>query len=98
MTTTDDRPLPRRIAVLFRIGLGLSSVLLVVGVVLRVLDTGAVGHGLVIAGCAVLILLPVLRLLLMVDHFGRRRNRTYLLISGLVLGLVAVAAVIGLID
>ena len=48
-----------------------------------------------IGGCGVLVLLPVLRLLLMLSHFGRRADRTYVGITALVIILVLSSAMTG---
>lgn len=97
MTRPADEPLARRIAMLFRTGLVVSTALLVMGVLVRVLGLEDLGSGMIVAGCATLVLLPAVRLLLMLDHFGRHRDRTYLGIGGIVLLLVGIAALIGLV-
>lgn len=80
---------------LMRVGLLLASGLLVSSVVLRGFGAAGVATGMTVAGCAALILLPVLRLLLMLGHFGRRSDRLYVAITAVVIVLVAAAAVIG---
>lgn len=106
-TTADsDRALARRIAVLMRVGTLVAALLLSVGVLLSggvVLSGGEVpgvgarqfGTVLLMIGCAMLVLLPVARLLLMTAHFART-DRLFLWVSVLVLALVVAGGALGL--
>ncbi|EGD53682.1 hypothetical protein [Gordonia neofelifaecis] len=70
-TTTGqrDRRLRERIAVLMRAGCTVSAAVLIVGVVLSAFGTDRSAAAFLCGGCAILILLPVARLVLMSIHF-----------------------------
>ncbi|HXH35444.1 MAG TPA: hypothetical protein VNJ54_13730 [Plantibacter sp.] len=91
----DERALARRIAVLMRIGTSMAAVLLTIGVTLLGAGAQTPGRGLITAGCAVLVLLPVARLVQMASHYAHT-DKVFMLVSLLVLALVVTGAVTGL--
>lgn len=93
---TDDRRLAATIATALRIGTGAASVLLTAGAVLAAVRVGILATALLAGGCAVLVLLPVVRLVLMAAHFTRLNDRRFVVITVVVLGLVAAGGVSGL--
>lgn len=90
-----DLLLARRIATLLRCGTIVAAVLFAAGAVLMVLHPGA-ATWLLTAGCAVLVALPVVRLLVMTGHFARLRLRWLVAASVAVLALVVAGALSGL--
>lgn len=93
----EDEPLARRIAALMRIGTAAASVLLSVGAALALLRPGVAATTLLAGGCALLVLLPVIRLVLMTGHYARLAQRRYALISIVVLAFVVASGVVGMI-
>lgn len=83
-------------------GTWLASALIAVGVVWSAVSPngtpwgpGLSGLGLIRAGVAVFILLPVARVLLMLSLFIRARDALYALLSLLVLLIIALGVVLG---
>lgn len=96
-TPDGDEHLARRIATVLRGGTALSVVLLCLGAVLGALDLyPTLTHVTLVAGCGVVVLTPVLRIVLMAGHFARRRIWWLAVTSAAVLALVAVSALAGL--
>jgi len=101
MTTTasasaGDRALSRRIVALMRWGTLAASILLVGAAVLTWAGMASAASVAGVAGSGAFILLPLLRLLLMLSHFGRRTDRPYLGITALVIVLVLTSAITGM--
>lgn len=92
-----DRLLSRRIAVLMRWGTLTATVLLIAGAILVWCTLALASSVAVVAGCGVLILLPVIRLLLMLISFARRADKPYMGITVLVLVFILTSAVTGMI-
>jgi uncharacterized membrane protein len=90
----DDRRLARRIATLLRVGTAVAAVLLVAGSVLLLAHPGGAATALLIAGCAVIVVLPALRLAAMIGHVARA-DRFFLPIAIVVLLLVLAGAALG---
>lgn len=90
--TTVDR-LERRLARALGFGAWIGSAIVAVGFLasLRV----RVGVAIEMAGVALFILLPVLRVALMLATFARRREWTFAAVAALVLVVIAVSAVVG---
>ncbi|EMY1074044.1 DUF1634 domain-containing protein [Salmonella enterica] len=105
MTPTTDKYERREqlIAALLWYGTWLASAIIAVGMALGALPQfndslrfGLSGYGVVRAGVALFILLPVARVALMLAIFLRERDYTYTAISALVLAIIAAGIVIGL--
>lgn len=94
---TQDRPLALRIATLMRIGTAIASALLVAGATLAYLLPGLTATTLLTGGCALLILLPVVRLTMMTSHFARLADKGFVAITLGVLALVIAGGVVGVI-
>lgn len=92
-----DRLLAHRIAVLMRWGTLATSVLLVGGALLAWGGMAPASSMVVVTGCAILVALPVLRLLLMLVDFARRADPSYVGIVLLVITLIAITAATGMI-
>lgn len=92
-----DRLLSRRIAVLMRWGTLTASILLIGGALLAWGGVASTSSVVIIGGCAVLILLPLFRLLLMLTDFARRADKPYVGITALVIILILAAATTGMI-
>lgn len=97
ISAVEDEPLARRIAALMRIGTAAACVLLSIGAVLALLWPGPAATTLLTGGCALLILLPVIRLVMMAGYYARLAQKRYALISIAVLALVVASGVVGLI-
>lgn len=90
-----DRLLAHRIAVLMRWGTLTTSVLLVGGALLTWGGITPASSVVVVTGCAILVALPLLRLLLMLVDFARRADKSYVGIVFLVITLIAATAATG---
>ncbi|GAA1720304.1 hypothetical protein GCM10009809_15060 [Isoptericola hypogeus] len=90
-----DEALARRIAVLMRVGTATGTGLLVAGV--ACLGAGAHRPSAVslVAGCSVLVLLPLVRLVMMLDDFARRADTRFVVLTAVVIGLVVAGAAVG---
>ncbi|WP_427870706.1 hypothetical protein [Leucobacter luti] len=101
-TTTEsargDQSLNRRIAILMRIGTSVACVLLSIGSVVTLLRPGVVATTFLAGGCALLVLLPAIRLVMMAEHFVRQSQARYALIAVVVFALVVASGVVGLLD
>ncbi|WP_029145477.1 DUF1634 domain-containing protein [Microbacterium luticocti] len=88
----------RVLAVWLRVGVATATVLLVLGWVCTVAPgiLARIGQAGVIAGIAVLVLLPVGRLLILAGAFARHREHGYLAVTGVVLALTAATVVVAL--
>jgi uncharacterized membrane protein len=91
----------RLIAALLWYGTWLASVLIAAGMVLAAIEPPTSsralplsGHDVVKAGVAVLILLPVARVMLMLAIFVREHDYAYAVIAALVLAIIGVGAII----
>lgn len=91
----NDQRLAGRIATLMRIGTASAAVLLSVGALLLYFQAGTATTVFLTGGCALLILLPVIRLVMMAVHFAQT-NRPFAHVSALVLVLVLAGTVAGL--
>lgn len=92
----------RVIAGLLWYGTWIASAVIAAGMALDALQRfgyplvpDAGGHGVVKAGVALFILLPVARVALMLSIFLRERDYAYTLISALVLAIIAAGIVVG---
>ena len=94
---TAEQILAARIAVLMRLGTVVAAILLAVGTALWAAGQGRGAAVLLTGGCGLLVLLPVIRLVMMVDHFARRPQRVLVLAALAVLVLVLAGAVVGLV-
>ncbi|MFD6178588.1 MULTISPECIES: hypothetical protein [unclassified Isoptericola] len=92
-----DRALAGRLATLMRGGTAAAVALLVVGVVLLAAGARLPSTVALTAGCAALVLLPLVRLVLMLRHFARRSDTPFVVITALVIGLVVAGAAAGLV-
>lgn len=90
---TPYRGLERVLAALLHYGTAAACVAISIGLVRQWL--GAHGHGVINAGIAAFILLPVLRLVCMLMAFLRARDFRFVFITTLVLVIMAVACVLG---
>lgn len=95
-TGARDRLLSRRIEVLMRWGTLMASILLIGGALMAWGGMASASPAVVIAGCAALILLPFLRLILMLIDFARRADNTYVGVVILVIILILAAATTGI--
>ncbi|MGC5257147.1 DUF1634 domain-containing protein [Gordonia sp. DT218] len=93
--TTNDQRLAGRLATLMRVGTVSIAMLLVAGTVCSWTDADVAATILLSAGCGLLVLLPVVRLVMMVDHFARSADKPFVVITALVLVLIAAGALIG---
>ncbi len=91
MTVARDGAADRLLALLLSRGTWLASGLIALGLVLP----PPTASRLVAAGIALMILLPVLRLLLMLVLFTRARDHRFAAISALVLAIILLAALLG---
>lgn len=91
-----DQRLARAIAALMRAGTAVASALLAAGTILGSMREGVGAAILLTGGCALLIVLPVIRLAMMAGHFARLADTRYLLITIAVLTLVSAGGVTGL--
>lgn len=92
-----DRLLTHHIAVLMRWGTLTTSVLLVCGALLAWGGLAPASSVLIATGCANLVALPLLRLVLMLVDFARRADTPYVGIVLLVIILIVVTAATGVI-
>ena len=87
------RGLERVLAALLHYGTGVACVAIGIGLVMQ--WSGAHGQGVINAGIAAFILLPVLRLICMLIAFARAKDVRFVLITALVLTILALACVLG---
>ncbi|EDY16351.1 protein of unknown function DUF1634 [Chthoniobacter flavus Ellin428] len=90
---TPHRGLERVLAALLHYGTAAACVAISIGLVMQWL--GARGQGVINAGIAAFILLPVLRLVCMWIAFVRARDFRFAFITALVLTIMTVACVLG---
>lgn len=90
-----DRVLALRIALLMKFGTMAAAGLLSFGVVLLAFRV-ELATPVLAAGCALLVLLPLVRLVLMATHFARFHDGVFALTALLVLALVIAGAAVGL--
>ena len=90
-----DRRLDDGLAVLLRSGTLLACAIIGVGLAAQRLAAPAVGLRLVAIGMAVFLALPVMRLLVLLAVFLRRRDVGFALVVALVLAIIAVAFAVG---
>jgi uncharacterized membrane protein len=95
-TASGPAPLERLLATFLQCGTWLACAMICAGIV-SAAGTHAVvsGVSMLSAGVALFILLPVLRLLLMLAAFMRRRDYRYVAIAAAVLSIVAAATLLG---
>lgn len=93
-TGIPHRGLERVLAALLHYGTAAACVIIGIGLVMQWL--GADGRGVINAGIAAFILLPVLRLACMLIAFVRARDVRFIIITALVLTIMAVAFVLGI--
>jgi uncharacterized membrane protein len=92
----------RAIAKLLHYGTGLAAFIIAAGLILQWLHPptkatfGLAGDGLMKAGVALFILLPVSRVALMLIQFVRARDTAYVAISALVLAIIGAGFLAGL--
>lgn len=91
-----DRVLAGRIAVLMAYGTNLATALLVGAVIALIFGLGPLATVLLTGGCATLVLLPFIRLLMMFSHFRHRGESRFLIITVLVIAMVLAGAALGL--
>lgn len=96
-TAGPDRQLAGRIATLMRIGTAIAAALLTAGAVVAVVRPGSAATILLTAGCALLVLLPVIRLAMMAGHFVRLADRPFVAITLAVIVLVMISGVVGIV-
>ena len=94
VTGTPHRGLERVLATLLHYGTAAACLIIGVGLVMQWL--GAHGQGVINAGIAAFILLPVVRLICMLIAFVRARDVRFVIITALVLTIMAVAFVLGI--
>lgn len=87
-------PLERRLARMLGLGTWIGLGVAALGFLLSL--RLAVGAAVEMAGVAVFILLPVLRVAVMLATFARRRDWTFAAVAALVLIVIALSAVLGL--
>ncbi|MGU3781615.1 DUF1634 domain-containing protein [Burkholderia metallica] len=87
----------RAVATLLRYGTVCACALIAVGMLLGAAGSAFApgGHAFAKAGVALFILLPVARVALLVGLFVRERDRTYALLSLLVLAIIAAGVIVG---
>jgi len=90
---TPQRGLERLLAALLHYGTAAACVAISIGLVMQ--WRGAHGQGVINAGIAAFIILPVLRLICMGIAFLRARDFRFVFITALVLAIMAVACVLG---
>ncbi|MGV3654106.1 MAG: DUF1634 domain-containing protein [Noviherbaspirillum sp.] len=93
----------RAIGALLRYGTWLASAVIAIGMALGAfpqfnasIPFGFSGYGIVKAGVALFILLPVARVVLMLAIFLRERDYVYMAISALVLAIIVAGVMFGL--
>lgn len=91
-----DRRLKGRIATLMRAGTLIATFTFVAGALLGWTGASVASTTAVIAGCGVLVALPIARLFVMIGSFARRKDTLSLGITGLVIVLILVSATTGL--
>lgn len=92
-----DTQLATRLALLFRIGSVLAALLLILGTAFAyVLSDSTISTVLLTGGCALIVLLPVVRLAMMTGHFARAADRPFAVISALVILLVITTAAVSI--
>lgn len=90
-----DRRLARHIAALMRIGTLAGAILLAGGAIMGFTQVSNATTTLLIGGCGLLILLPVVRLIMMVGHYARWGDKRFALVALAVLCLVVAGGVLG---
>jgi uncharacterized membrane protein len=87
----------RAVAMLLRVGTVCACGLIAVGMLLGAGGSAVApgGHVFAKAGVALFILLPVARVVLLLGQFVRERDRTYALLSLLVLVIIAAGVIVG---
>ncbi|MFD4405258.1 hypothetical protein ACFWPH_21095 [Nocardia sp. NPDC058499] len=91
-----DAALAERLATLMRVGTASTTGLLVVGVVLRAAGAHQPSTIALVAGCGLLVLLPLVRLVVMLGEFARQADRRFVALTAAVIGLVIIGGAIGL--
>jgi uncharacterized membrane protein len=91
----DDRRLAGRIAMLMRVGTVAAAVLLSAGAVFLFFHVGTEAEVFLSGGCAILVLLPMIRLVMMTVHFART-NKPFVPVSVLVILFVFAGTAAGL--
>jgi uncharacterized membrane protein len=82
--------LDRRVASLLHVGTWLASAVIAVGLVLPA------GAGVVTAGIALFVALPIARVIVMLVHFLRGRDHRIAVVAALVLTVILLGIVLGL--
>jgi uncharacterized membrane protein len=79
-------PLERRLALTLNIGTWFGSAVIGIGLLASVWSTA--GSAIEMAGVAIFILLPIIRVALMLSTFARRRERLFASLAALVLAII----------
>lgn len=93
-TPAPPRGLERALATLLHYGTAVACATIGLGLVIS--WWGVSGRGVINAGIAAFILLPVLRLVCMLISFAQARDRRFVIITALVLAIMAVAFALGM--
>lgn len=91
-----DRRLALAIAALMRTCTIIAAALLVAGAVVAYFLPDLIATVLLAAGCALLVLLPLLRLAMMAGYFVRRGETTFVVVTVIVIGLVIAGGAMGM--
>jgi uncharacterized membrane protein len=95
--TQDAGALERQLAATLAYGTALGSVVIAAGLLWPVSGASG-GAGIVMAGVAIFILLPVLRVALMLWAFVRQRDYGFAAVSALVLAIIGLGVVLGVLS
>lgn len=95
-TSDRDAALAERLATLMRVGTASTTAFLVVGVILRATGAQRPSTIALAAGCSVLVLLPLVRLVIMLGDYARQADRRFVAVTAVVIGLVIVGGAMGL--
>ncbi|WP_280418448.1 hypothetical protein [Nocardia carnea] len=90
-----DAALAERLATLMRVGTASTTGLLIVGVVFRAAGAYQPSTIALVAGCGLLVLLPLLRLVVMLGDFARQADRQFVVWTAVVIGLVIAGGAMG---
>ena len=91
-----DAALAERLATLMRVGTASTTGLMIVGVVFRAAGAHQPSTIALVAGCGILVLLPLARLVVMLGDFARQADRRFVALTAVVIGLVIAGGAMGL--
>ena len=88
-------PLERRLAAVLNLGTWVAFWVIAAGLLVLILHPGSLGEIVMTVGIAIIVALPVLRVIVMLQHFVRAREGSFAALCALVLLIIAASVVVG---